>query len=253
MLAKNLKYLRIKSKKSQKEVAQDFGVSRQTWADYENGKSEPNASLLKTIGGYFEVSLDTLLNIDLNLPFQEKSIAKLSIDNIRILTISVDNHQKENIVFVPYQAIAGYAQQLSNIDYIKNLPYFNLPKLTEGTYKAFEIIGNSMPPIDEGFIVIGKYVEHHRELKNGKRYVLALKQEGIVFKRVISEATKNNKLILISDNYVDYPPFTVELEDILETWEMVRFIGYEDYEKEYILQKLNEIDTKINQFILNTK
>ena len=212
---------------------------------------------MKKISSYFEISLDELLNIDLNAPlFQKKNIAKLKDEDIRIVTITVDEQQKENIEFVPYQAIAGYAQNYSNAEYIENLPHFRLPKLSEGTYRAFEIKGNSMPPIDEGFIVIGKYVEHYRDFKQGKRYILALKQDGIVFKRVISEVKKNNKLILMSDNSIDYPPFTVELEDVLEAWEMVSFIGYDDYikkEDNYILQKISEIDIKINQLISETK
>ena len=257
MLDRNLKYLRNKKHKSQEDMARALELSRQTWADYENGKSEPTASLLKKIGAYFDVFVDDLLNIDLNAPlFQKRNIAKLKDEDIRVITITVDENQKENIEFVPYQAVAGYAQKYSNTEFIENLPHFKLPKLIEATYRAFEIKGNSMPPIDEGFIVVGKYVEHYRDLKQGKRYILALKQEGIVFKRVISEVKKNNKLILMSDNTVDYPPFTIELEDVLEAWEMVSFIGYDDYVKKddsYILQKLSDIDIKINQIISETK
>ncbi len=257
MLCRNLKYLRTKKRKSQKEMAQEFKVSRQTWADYENGKSEPTASFLKKTSLFFDITLDNLLMLDLNAPlFQKRNIAKLKDEDIRIITITVDEYQKENIEFVPHKAVAGYAQNYSNADYIKNLPHFHLPKLEEGTYRAFEVIGNSMPPIDEGFIVIGKYVEHYRDLKQGKRYVLALKTEGIVFKRVISEVKKNNKLILMSDNSIDYPPFTVELEEVLEAWEMVSFIGYDDYIKKneaYLLQKMNDIGMKIDQFISKPK
>lgn len=257
MLDRNLKYLRNKNRKSQEDMAQALELSRSTWADYENGNSEPVASVLKKMSIFFDVTLDDLLNVDLNAPlFQKRNIAKLRDDNIRIVAVTVDEHQKENIEFVSNQAVAGYAQNYSNSEFIKQLPHFKLPKLSEGTYRAFEIIGDSMPPIDEGFIVVGKYIEHFRDLKHGKRYVLALKQDGIVFKRVISEVSKNNKLILMSDNSVDYPPFTIELEDVLEAWEMVSFIGYDDYIKQddsYVLQKLNDIDIKINQFISVTK
>lgn len=257
MLDRNLKYLRNKKRKSQEVIAQEFEMSRSTWADYENGKSEPTASLLKKIGAFFDVFVDDLLNVDLNAPlFQKRNIAKLKDEDIRIVAITVDEHQKENIEFVPYQAVAGYTQNYSNTEFIENLPHFKLPKLSEGTYRAFEIKGNSMPPIDEGFVVVGRYVEHYRDLKQGRRYILALKQEGIVFKRVISEVKKNNKLILMSDNTVDYPPFTIELEDVLEAWEMVSFIGYDDYIKKdepYILQKLSDIDVKINHIISETK
>ena len=230
MFHDNLKYLRMNSKKAQSEIAQDLGISRSTWGDYENGKSEPIASVLKKIGSYFGVSLDDLLSTNLRLPLKMETPANLNNENIRVLAISVDKYQKENIEFVPYQAAAGYAQNYANTTYIENLPRFNLPKLAEGTHRAFEVVGNSMPPIDNGFIVIGKYVEHYQDLKQGKRYILALK-DGIVFKRLAFESEKNRRLILISDNVSDYPPFTIRVEDILEAWEMVSFIGYDDYKK----------------------
>lgn len=257
MLSRNLKYLRNKKHKSQEAMSREFGISRQTWADYENGKSEPVASVLNSIGRFFEESVDTLLNTDLNTPlFQKKSVAKLKDDNIRVIAITVDENQNENIEFVHYQAVAGYTQNYADVEFIKNLPHFKLPKLSGGTYRAFEIRGDSMPPINEGFIVIGKYIEYYRDIKQNKRYVLVLKQDGVVFKRVIREASKNNKLILISDNTIDYSPYIIELEDVLELWEMVSFIGYDDYKKSddsYVLQKLNDIDSKINQLISKTE
>ena len=253
MLTRNLKYLRKKSGKSQEELARELDLNRSTWSSYENGQSEPPASLLKKISDCFGVSLDDLLSSDLDAPLFRSSIkrANLRNDYNRILAVSEDFKQQENIEFLPVSAIAGYANGYGDPDYIKALSRFQLPKLSQGTYRAFEIQGDSMLPIPSGSVVIGQYVESWKDIQNGKRYVLALEGEGIVFKRVVNEVAQNNKLILASDN-PEYQPFTVSLENVLEAWEMVASIVYDreitdDYS--FILQKLNNLEQKINQLL----
>jgi phage repressor protein C with HTH and peptisase S24 domain len=131
------------------------------------------------------------------------------------------------------------------------LDRFSIPKLEEGTFRAFEIKGTSMQPINEGSIVIGKYIEHIRDLRNNRRYILILKEEGVIFKRVIKEIDVNNRLVLISDN-PEFLPFTVHLENILEAWEMIAFVGYGDKIEDsssFLMQKMNQIEQKMNQII----
>lgn len=57
----NLKDLRNKSKKSQQEVADYLGVSRQAYSHYENGKREPDLETLLKLEEYFECSVDEIL------------------------------------------------------------------------------------------------------------------------------------------------------------------------------------------------
>ena len=56
-----LKELRINRGVSQKEFAAILGVSQQTIASWEVGRTEPSNSLLKDIADYFNVSADYLL------------------------------------------------------------------------------------------------------------------------------------------------------------------------------------------------
>jgi transcriptional regulator with XRE-family HTH domain len=73
VLARNLKYLRKKSGKSQEELARIFEINRSTWSGYENGKPGMPVSLLKKVSGYFEVSADYLLDADLDAPLFRSS------------------------------------------------------------------------------------------------------------------------------------------------------------------------------------
>lgn len=258
MLANNLRYLRKKISQSQEQVAEALGINRSTYADYENGKTEPSASLTVRIADYFHVSVDDLLkSTDLDIPlFRQKNSEPPSLyrDGLRIVAVAVSEHQKSNIELVPVNAVAGYASGFSNPEFVQELPRFNLPGLSEGTYRAFEIQGKSMPPIHEGFIVVGKYMERWQDLKDGKRYILLLRNDGVVFKRVVNEVGQNKRLVLCSDN-PDFLPFTVSVFDVLEAWEMVAFIGFpfdSSNTGEAIFGKLHSIEQKLN-LLTNSK
>lgn len=252
MLKRNLRYLRKKQKMSQEEAALAIGVARSALASYESGRSEPKSSVLMKLADYFKVNIHDFLYSDFDTPlFQNKGTAAKSLRNrdVRILTVTINEQEKQNIEFVPVSAIAGYAQNFVEPEFVKELSRFSLPKLPEGHYRAFEIKGDSMPPIDENYVMIGQFIEHFSELKNGKRYILLTKEDGLVFKRVFSEVTQNQRLILVSDN-PEYPPYTIRIDTVLEAWEMKAFIGYATNEsnlQQAILDKLHFIEHKIEQ------
>jgi len=61
MFSKVLKSLRIQRNKTQQEIADVLGISRQGYAKYENNLGEPDNSTLSKLADYFEVSTDYLL------------------------------------------------------------------------------------------------------------------------------------------------------------------------------------------------
>lgn len=58
---RNLKPLRIKAKKTQKDVAGYLGIERSTYAKYESGTSEPTFDTLQRLAALYEVSVDYLM------------------------------------------------------------------------------------------------------------------------------------------------------------------------------------------------
>lgn len=67
-LAQNLKYLRTKAGKQQKELALILNVSKATMAKYESGMVEPNIETVVRITQYFGVTLDEIVLKDLRPP-----------------------------------------------------------------------------------------------------------------------------------------------------------------------------------------
>ncbi len=64
-LATNLKWLRQRKKRTQEEVAFALEMKRVTYGGYENGVGEPGITKLLAMSGYYRISLDTIIKIDL--------------------------------------------------------------------------------------------------------------------------------------------------------------------------------------------
>ena len=243
MLTQNLKYLRKKHRISQEALAAAIGVSKTTLGDYERGKYEPSIATLIHLAQYFNVSLDDLLLKDL----KHEDYEIIRNKDLRVLAITMDNEGKENIELVDTKAEAGYIESFNDPEYLRELPKLYFPNIPEGTYRAFEIRGDSMLPVQEGDIVICKYVEDIKHIKNGNTYVIVSKAGGLAYKRV-QVAKDKNALLMTSDNPV-YPPYLLEMEDIAEIWQFYAYLSREDPKNtvEWMTDsRISDIHAKVN-------
>ena len=243
MIGENIQYLRKKNKLSQQALAESLNIPRTTLGDYERGNTEPNIALLLKLSECFNVSLEDLIKNDLKL--EQYEIAHS--DNFKILAISTDEYNRGNIELVDTKAEAGYLDSYQNPEYIKDLPKMKLPHLDSGTYRGFEISGDSMLPIESGSIVICSYVEKLNDLKDDKTYVIISKKEGLVYKRV-RRNNNDNSLMLFSDNEI-YLPYKISFDDIDEIWQYHAHLSFNDDRKDYGLKtesQLTEIHKKVD-------
>jgi transcriptional regulator with XRE-family HTH domain len=254
LLSKNLKFLRTEMGITQAELCEKLGVQRTMISAYEDGRSEPKLSSLDILAKVFQVSIDELLNHDI----QEKGRKVAQNKEVKILTIAVDDHDRENITMVGQKASAGYLNGFSDPEYMESLPQFHLPNLaTNKSYRAFEISGDSMLPLVSGTLIIGAYVEQLSEIKSGKTYVLVTATEGVVYKRVFNYLNENGKLFLVSDNE-HYKPYEVKGEDVMEIWEAKAFISTDfpnviDRTKPVTLEDISEMILELRQDIIRLK
>jgi phage repressor protein C with HTH and peptisase S24 domain len=156
---------------------------------------------------------------------------QLSGKQIRLLTVTVDKTGKELIAYVPVKAQAGYQKGFGDPDFVGHLPAFNLPILKEGTYRMFQVDGNSMLQmggggLHDGDIVIAQYVEDILSLRDNRVYVV-VSTEGVLVKRCINRLkTEDQVLICNSDNKSGmYPPIVLHPHEILEVWELKAYIS----------------------------
>jgi phage repressor protein C with HTH and peptisase S24 domain len=134
-----------------------------------------------------------------------------------VLAITVGEDGNENIELVPQKAAAGYLNGYEDPSYLEELPRFRLPNLPVGTYRAFEIKGDSMLPVQPGSIVICEYEDNPNYIKSGHAYIILSRHDGVVYKRVFVNPDQPEALLLRSDN-PSYEPYSISLDEVLEVW-----------------------------------
>lgn len=227
LFSDNIRSLRLHKKISQEKLAESLLITRGRYVKYEDGTSEAPYEILKKIAHYYHISIDLLLSVDVRkIPMDNL----LQLENNRlVLPITVDREGENFIEVVTQKVKAGYLNGYADPEYIESLQHISLPFLGPGKYRGFPIEGESMPPHEDGSIIIGRYIEKLGDVKDGRTYILITKSEGMVYKRL--NKNKKNLLVVESDNNF-YPAYEVKVSDILEIWEYECNIGRNDSKQE---------------------
>lgn len=230
----NIKFLRKRRGRTQDEVAAALNLKRSTLSGYENGVAQPGIEILVSFSGYFNMSIDTLLKIDMT-KLSESQLGELERgydayikgSNLRVLATTVNSENRENIELVAEKAKAGYTTGYADPEYIGELPVFRLPFLSDKRkYRTFQLKGDSMLPIPDGSWVTGEYVQDWSGLISGKAYIVFTVNDGIVFKIVENRLMTDGRLVLYSLNPV-YEPYEVHINEVKEIWRFVNYISDE--------------------------
>ncbi len=258
LINSNIRYLRKQKGLTQDAFANEIGVTRSVIGAYEEGRAEPKIKTMQVMADYFGISMDQLIGVDLaesaasHIRGSENDKPDLSGKRLRVLSITVDAHDRENIELVRQKAAAGYLNGYADPEYIEELPRFQLPNLPQGTYRAFEITGDSMLPLMPGTIVVGEYTENWELLKDGHCYVLVTASEGVVYKRVYNKLDEGKVLSLHSDNPA-YPAYNVNIADVVEVWKAKCFISSAFPDPEMSMTKLASIVLDLQSQMIKLK
>jgi transcriptional regulator with XRE-family HTH domain len=253
-IGSNMKFLRKLKNWTQNDLAEELEIKRSLVGAYEENRARPTYETLQTLSKIFKYSIDSLITKDLRrtekveLFNEEQMAANLTGKNLRVLAITVDKKDNENIEMVPVKAAAGYLAGYADPTYIKELNKFRLPFLPPGTYRAFEIKGDSMLPVQPGSVIIGEYLDNWKNIKDGHTYIVLSKHDGIVFKRLFNQIEENGTLVLRSDN-TSYPAYSIKVDEVLEIWKAVINISYlnkgSDLSFQNILHMMQELKNDV--------
>ena len=230
----NIKFLRKRRGRTQDDVAVALNLKRSTLSGYENGVAQPGIDILVSFSGYFNMSIDTLLKIDMTR-LSESQLGELERgydayvkgSNLRVLTTTVNSENRENIELVAEKAKAGYTTGYADPEYIGELPVFSLPFLSDKRkYRTFQLKGDSMLPIPDGSWVTGEFLQDWTNIKTGKAYIVFTLNDGIVFKILENNISKDGKLVLFSLNPL-HEPYEVHISEVKEIWKFVNYISKE--------------------------
>ncbi len=253
----NIKFLRERKKMSQENVSESLGISRSKLMALESGQTKaPQPEDLIKFSEYYKISIDSLLKVDLTRlgelkvrELQAGNDVYMAGGNIRILAITVDKNNRENVEYVPVKAKAGYQSGYSDPEFIASLPKFSFPNLPRnGTYRLFPTKGDSMLPIPEGSDVLAKFVQDWTAIKKGTPCIVILKgEQDFVFKKVTVDTGQGIRLESLNTLY---EPYVVKAEDILEIWEFEKYLTAHIPDRPTDLQELklmiNDIKSKLH-------
>ncbi len=234
---KNLKYLRKLRGWTQEEFAQKLRIKRSLLGAYEEERADPRIDVLEVVADMFKLTLDELLRKDLT----EQKGSYISKRRAQKLAAG-----RGDIPFVPVKAAAGYLAGFADPEFVDELNTFTLPMLTGGDYRAFEIIGDSMIPIQSGSVIVGEKIENLEEVKTNNTYVVISKTDGIVYKRILKNNRQKNKYTLVSDN-PSYQPYMVNAEDIVEVWQAQMIITKANVQQRWDVGQLANLVNNLQQ------
>lgn len=256
--AGNIKFLRERRKMSQEALAAELGLTRAKLAALEAGNTKsPQPEDYLNFSEFFKISIDTLLKINLST-LGEIKLRELEAGNdvyirggnLRVLAISVDSSNNENVEYVPVKAKAGYMAGYNDPEFIASLPKYSFPNLpAQGTFRIFPSTGDSMLPVPENSDIIAQYVENWTALKPETPCIVILKgQQDFVFKMVT--VNKNGTILLESLNLM-YKPYSVDASDVMEIWRFYAYTSKEfpeaRSEMTTVLTAIRNLEEKIEQ------
>jgi transcriptional regulator with XRE-family HTH domain len=227
LLSSNLRHLRKKKGLTQAQLAEKIGIKRSALGAYEEGRAEPKLTTLQAFAEFFELNIDDIFRVDLTR--NRPAPPDIKGNKLRVLSVTVDQNENEQIPLVPIKAAAGYAGGYGDAEYIGNLPQFSMPfpeLAREKTYRIFQTEGDSMLPVPGGAYVITEYLSDWSAVRSDECYVVLTRDGGMVFKRVINRLDSDEELLLKSDNPA-YQPYTVKADNLLEIWKVLGFVSFD--------------------------
>lgn len=240
---RNLKYLRKLRGWTQEEFAARLKIKRSLLGAYEEERAEPRLEALEIAGEIFKLTLDELL-------LKELSDTKGSyLTKRRLQKLAAGSSE---ISFVPVKAAAGYLAGYADPEFLDELNTFTLPMLSPGSYRAFEIVGDSMLPTPSGSIIIGEMTSGLEEVKSNQTYIIVSRNEGIVYKRVLKNPKNKTRITLISDN-TEYQPYSVSTADILEVWKANMVISKANVQPRWDVNQLASVVSNLQEQVTTLK
>lgn len=143
-------------------------------------------------------------------------------EHFRLLTVVTNVENEERILHVPVPAMAGYAAEVMDADFVNELPSYQLPgyDYQYGTFRSFDIAGDSMIPyLQPGDKVVCRFIEPRdwiTSIRDHHVYVI-VSRGNVVVKRVINNLHRHRHLLLVSDND-EFKSYRLNVNDIREVW-----------------------------------
>lgn len=137
----------------------------------------------------------------------------------------IENNELMSIPLVHERAHAGFSEMWGDREWLDELPTVVMDRRTDGTYVAFEVVGDSMDfdgrnAIQEGDIIIVRELQQHHwrnRLHVPEIFVIVLKHDGILVKEVTGHDVEKGMITCHSFNTY-YSDIQVNLNDVVKLY-----------------------------------
>ena len=159
-------------------------------------------------------------------PSKAVSAARLSaINSGQVLAVTVDQDGNENTSLVTVHAQAGYTRQHNEAVYLQQLRHYRIPGFEHGTFRAFEVAGDSMEPtFNHRDIVVASYVDNWRLLEPGEVYVVVT-DESVMLKRIRARIIDRQAEVLLYSDNPHRKPYAIDAVEISELWRVRGYVS----------------------------
>lgn len=204
----------------------DSDLKRTTLANYETNVTRPDLEMLLKISKFYGVTVDNILAGELepnNTPLPQ---------NGAVIPVDLGDTFIMNVPLVPIPAYAGYLSKYDAPDYIEDLPKIPwiVDKEHKGRYLTFEVKNDSMSDGTNESYLQGDYIlvreiprQYWRDKLHYKKwdFVVHVRGENVLLKKIIAHDTKEGKILLHSLN-PEYSDTWVNLDDVAQLFNVVR-------------------------------
>ena len=255
-----LRSLRLARDLSQAEVSEAFGLSRSHYSQVELGKQFPSYAVLSRIADFYHTDYEWILHgQDVVSPIADgKSVLdaekKADISTVTNpatsqVTRVLQTGSASKTVLLKLTEQFAYLENRTDENYIAGLPELSFPlsQLSQGTYRAFEVEGDSMESfLDYQDIAIGRKVEDYTRISLSNVYVIVLDQ-CIRIRRITNFVRESRTFVCFPDNRY-YRPETILVSDIKELWEVKAKISFKLTKTiQNISQDFQDFEKSINE------
>jgi len=191
-----------------------------------NGEVRPSyETLVDLLAEFPDASPDWLLMGKGAMLRPKSDMMTPSTGGTQILTLTMGLDGKENIELVPILAQAGYSVQHNEAVYLQDLPKYRVPGFERGSFRAFEVAGDSMEPtIRHADIVLATYVENLRLLELGDVYVVVT-DESVMLKRIKHRVTSSTQEVMLYSDNPHRKPYEMDVTDIRQIWRVRGYVS----------------------------
>lgn len=222
MSGKELKLLIRGSGYTVEEVAGKMGLSRQTLQTYFN-HAEVDDEFIQNVKTKLKITTASIPTKPTTKSSSAPNAVLLEENDFTVMMVPLINKY----------AYAGYQAGYGDDEYIEELPKIPLmvDKEHKGTYRAFEVRGDSMDnglsgSYREGYIVFGREIPKHHwrdklHIKKWQVYVIVTKSDGILIKEISKHDVMKGIITLHSWNE-EYTDTEMHLDNVAQLLNVVQ-------------------------------